>query len=612
MKKIYFFAASMVLGVAAVAQTSQEIAKPVRAAVEVPVQQTGERPTATTANAGDRFTVIWEDDFSNEDNWTFNNTSVPDTDWFITTDPDAPPFAALTPIATPTVDNGYALVDGDSQGDGSEQNANLRMANPVDLTGYDVVNLRFFCVTRNWQSEYTVRVSNDGENWVDFPVLTEITTNTNTDNPQVVVVNISSVAANQETVWVEWNFTASWGWFWAVDDVSIVVPDANDLTISDPRYTDHDPNTDSWCNVEYSSYSTDQVRPLTFKAAVFNAGTDVQTGVRLQVEVTNGIDVDELVLSDSISIAPGETDTLLVGPWTPPATVATYDITYTLIQDQEDANEDDNVDTRSFEITDGVMARDEGSLDAIAALGLDDFWGGPGYCFESDGEIHCIGAAISSTSTIDAFFDFELRAFSATGLDYVANTDLLQVNEELLNDGGGNTFHWGFLEGGPVPVFAGDEYVAMFHTFSGTEQGTIGISGQAPDFSVYIIAEFDTQSCDPCYTNSTYMVRIGMSEEFCEAAVSVGADEIEMVSVEELFPNPTAGATTLQYNLLETANVQVFLFDNNGRVIMNNDYGTQPAGEQRFEYDFSDVAAGMYTFSIKVNDNFVNKKLVIR
>lgn len=614
MKKIYLFAASLLVGTAAMAQSANEIAQPLRGNAGIPVNMQDDRPAQKPVQANNqRFTVIWEDDFSDDNNWTFNNNSSPPTDWFITTDLNAPPFGALTPIQTPTAENGYALVDGDSQGDGSQQDCNLRMANPVDLSDHDFVNLRFYCVTRNWSSTYTVRVSTDGENWTEFPVLEHITTNVNTENPELVVVNITDVAANQETVWVEFNFSASWGWFWAIDDVSLVVPDDNDISIQTPRYSNHDPEADDWCNLPYSTYPESQVRPLTFNAVAFNAGTEEQTGVTLEVNVTGPGGLDVTVSSASTTVPAGETAYLELDPWTPPAVAGTYTITYTILQDQEDANPDDNVATRSFNVSPGEFARDDQSLNAVAGLGLDDFWGGNGFCFDEPGEIWCIGAAISSASDMGAFFDFELRAFSATGLDYVANTDLMEVNADMMNDGGGNNFTYAWLEGQfAVPVFPGDEYVAMFHTFAGNEQATIGISGQSPDFSTYLIAEFDTQSCDPCFTGSTYMVRIGMSEEWCDVNIINSIDEIELVTVEELYPNPTVGFTTLEFSLLETSNVQVFLFDNMGRIVMNKDYGVQPAGEHRFEYDFSNVAAGMYSFSIRANNSYTTKKLVIK
>jgi hypothetical protein len=616
MKKIYLFAASLVIGSAAMAQSGSEIAQPLRGDAGIPVNVQDNRPSQQPVQSNnERFTIIWEDDFSDGfANWTVNNQSSPPTDWFYTTDLNAPPFAALTPIQTPTAANGYALIDGDSQGDGSEQNSNLRMANPIDLSTYDFVNLRFYCVTRNWSSTYTVRVSNDGVNWTSFPVLEHITTNVNTDNPELVVVNITSVAAGQSTVWVEFNFTASWGWFWAIDDVSLVVPDLDNMTIQTPRYSNHNPDADSWCNLPYTVYSEDQVRPLVFNAVGFNAGTETQTGVFLEVNVTGPQGLDVTVSSASTTVPAGETAYFELAPWTPPAVSGTYTITYTIVQDQEDADPSDNVATRTFTVSPGEFARDNGNLNAISNLGLDDFWGGNGFCFDEPGEIWCIGAALSNASDPDAFFQYEIRAFSSTGLDYVTATDLLQVDESVmtLNGAGGNAYTWAMIDGGALPVFENDEYVAMFNTFTGNEQARIGISGQSPDFSTYLIAVFDTQDCNPCFTGSTYMVRIGMSQEWCESVALSVNEVVERVVVEELYPNPTSGFTTLEFNMLETSNVQVFLFDNMGRIVMNKDYGVQPAGEHRFEYDFSNVASGMYSLSIRANNSYTTKKLVIK
>lgn len=110
------------------------------------------------------------------------------------------------------------------------------------------------------------------------------------------------------------------------------------------------------------------------------------------------------------------------------------------------------------------------------------------------------------------------------------------------------------------------------------------------------------------------MVRIGLSEEFCEAVVdeTISIDELENVNIQELYPNPTTGNTTLEYSLLEQSDVQIYVFDLHGRIVMNEDMGTQPVGEYRYAYDFSDQAAGMYTISIKVNGKSINKQLVVK
>ena len=56
--------------------------------------------------------VIWQNDFSNPADWTFqDNGSNPAANWIITTDVNAIPFFSLNPAQHSTASNGYALID---------------------------------------------------------------------------------------------------------------------------------------------------------------------------------------------------------------------------------------------------------------------------------------------------------------------------------------------------------------------------------------------------------------------------------------------------------------------------------------------------------------------
>lgn len=613
MKKIYVLLTTFAVTGAAMAQSGAQNATPLRNSGDIPVSSADRPAQSPVATNNDRFTIIWEDDLSDPSTWEMDNVSAPPVDFVITTDLNAPVepngCPECLPINTPTAANGYAWCDGDGLGTGSIQDAFMRNVTPVNCTDFSAVNLRFYCVTRNWASTYTVNVSGDGGNtWTSYPVLTSLETNTNTANPELVVVNITDVAAGQSEVVVEFNFYAEWGWWWAIDDVSLVVPDENDITLSAPQYASYDPDVDlNWENVEYAAYPISQLRPLEFSVNVTNAGTEDQTGVYLEV-VVSGPDGDETVTTDPIDLPFGTTDTLTIEGYTPPAVTGDYTISYTVHQDQEDVNPDDNIATDTFSVTDGMFARDRGGVFFTANTGNAEFWGGPGYHMISNEDLYCIGAAVAATSVPGTIFNFELR--DGLDIEFLAESEISNISEDMLNEAGESNYTWLDMSGGPIPLLAGEDYVAMFHHYGGDDVASVGIVQEsAPDFTSYVIAEFDGQSCAPCYTASTYMVRIGLSAEFC---LSVGAEEAEMVTMHELYPNPTEGQTTLEYSLLENAEVQIMLFDIQGRVVLNEDKGTQTVGEYRFDYNFSDLATGTYTLSIMVGDKAINKKLVIK
>ncbi|TVR37711.1 MAG: T9SS C-terminal target domain-containing protein [Cryomorphaceae bacterium] len=634
MKKVY-------LGLLGFAMAGSVVAQQPR--TESPAQEYGLREAAPVervekpVQSGQR-DVLWSEDFADGfdgPNGTWTTAGANGDIWEYTTQIQAACWSGGADAAAQmsTRENGFMLFHADDfncinpgppQQFNQDPLAGELISPSIDLSDQPAVLLSFEHWFRHCCSamfEVWVSVSNDGgATWTDYNVTGNTPANDYNEN-NLHSVNISAAAANQSDVLIKfvWNATGSSShYFWAIDDITLEIPPDDDMALEGtPVYSIHDPTEDMWDNLEYSVYDINQVRPLVFSASASNVGATEQTGVFLEVVVSDGAGYETTLTSGSLNMPVGEIATFTLDPYTPPSTPGTYTVTYTINQDQEDANPGNNSATRTFAISDGEFARDGGALSAFVNLGLDEYWGGNGFYFTEAGSIHCIGGALFNDSEIGAFFDFELRAFSATGLDFVANTDLGTVTQSMLNGSGGNNFTYLWIETGAVPVFPGDEYVPMFHHFGGAEPVYVGINGTSPDFSSYVIAEFETQSCAPCYTTSTYMVRIGMSEEFCESMIEEVEEpnsvaSLEKVSIYELFPNPTRGITTVEYSLLDNSRVVMFMFDMNGRIVYSNDLGVVGAGDYRHELNFSNLAAGTYTFSIKVNDKHETKQVMIR
>lgn len=431
---------------------------------------------------------------------------------------------------------------------------------------------------------------------------------------------------------------------WFVDNIRIQEGAPDDVVLSDIQYGKYDLDSEDpedllWDDLEYGIYDLSQVRPLILSANIFNNGANTQSNVQLVVTVSDANGVIETVSSDPATIAPLEEVSFEL-EYTPPAEVGEYTLLYSAIIEGDDAEPENNIGEVTFRIADGEFARDNGDITNLASIILEDgaqAGAGVGYYFTQAGEVHCIGAAIGEGS----YSEIEYSGFIhevATGFPSIANTHSRLVEFSALNgEGDDPVLTWMYtVEFDP---FSGEETIAP-HSVAQDDEWVFSIQwtpeaidGDPEDIGGLFIGEASNTAlsdgasfvwgpatttgtvCAPCGGNvfNSYMIRLGMSEEFCESVfTTVSVDEIENVAVEELFPNPTEGPTTLSYSLLESSEVQIFLFDNNGRIIMNEDLGTQSVGEYRFDYDWSDQAAGMYTLSIHVNDKAVNKKLVIK
>jgi len=94
---------------------------------------------------------------------------------------------------------------------------------------------------------------------------------------------------------------------------------------------------------------------------------------------------------------------------------------------------------------------------------------------------------------------------------------------------------------------------------------------------------------------------------------SVGVEEFTNgVKVGQNMPNPSNGVSTIAYEL-ETANtVALSVYDVTGKLIASQSEGSQSAGTHTISFNGSDLAAGVYYYSLQVGENSTSAmKMVI-
>jgi len=135
-----------------------------------------------------------------------------------------------------TASNGFMFFMSDSTvDDGKAENADLKSP-AIDCSGKSYVFLEFdeeFAT--NGTATGTVFVSTDGTNWNQV----YITTQNSETNPAHTIVDITTYAANQATVYLKFNWQGNWDYFWALDDIKLVVPPANDVSIDNINISDY-------------------------------------------------------------------------------------------------------------------------------------------------------------------------------------------------------------------------------------------------------------------------------------------------------------------------------------------------------------------------------------
>ena len=330
------------------------------------------KPVVSLPTNQEKATTIWSDDMTIMANWTPDNsanTGGQSANWVYTTDPTAFPDAAngvLNPFLAPSAGTGYWYIDSDgnnfADGSGTRIDANLTLANSVDLSAHPNVILQFTSNYRWWQEDRTVSVSGDnGASWTDFNITVTGTggfdngysPEQNTMNPEVIKINVSTAVGGSSQVLVRFNYDDNdfYGWYWAVDEVSFIDQPLDDVQLLS-AYIIGDGNA----GAEYGRTPETQLPSgWVVGATIYNFGANDQAATNVVADFgTFTSNSTGLVESDSTrSIESAETLSLL--------TIGTYTGNYTVSAGTDmmgGAEFGDNTGSRTFEITAGKYSLD--------------------------------------------------------------------------------------------------------------------------------------------------------------------------------------------------------------------------------------------------------------
>jgi C1A family cysteine protease len=126
-------------------------------------------------------------------------------------------FGTTTESTSPSLNGNYAYLNSDNYGSGNSQNADL--ISPVfDLSKYTNVVLSFNHYFQYYSpSKATLSYSvNGGSNWTTIKQWT-----VSSSNPEAFSRNLTSSVAGYSEVLFKWNYTGTYAWYWAIDDISL-------------------------------------------------------------------------------------------------------------------------------------------------------------------------------------------------------------------------------------------------------------------------------------------------------------------------------------------------------------------------------------------------------
>jgi PKD repeat protein len=129
-------------------------------------------------------------------------------------------------VNTASASNGFAILDSDFYGSGNSQNADL-VSPAFNFTDYISVILTFqhYFLSYTGSSGTLSFSTNGGSTWTTLQSWTSTTANPSTYNQ-----DLTAQLAGQANVKLKWNYTGTYGYYWAVDDISITGTGPNQWT----------------------------------------------------------------------------------------------------------------------------------------------------------------------------------------------------------------------------------------------------------------------------------------------------------------------------------------------------------------------------------------------
>jgi hypothetical protein len=536
------------------------------------------------------------------------------------------------PIESPSVANGAAGFNSDRlDNDGEAGNFAMGpcpaphvgdLISPImDCSGYNEVFLKFHQSFRNFQTTPSVSISNDGGMTYDTTIVLNegYFANESTEDLNIQVIDISSVAANSDNVRIKFTFDGNY-YFWIIDDVQLITRPDHDLRLESFFYP---------ASAFAQPASQIAADSFGFSCTIDNLSGQVSNNVTVDVSVVRASNGNE-VYSDAVVLdqLPAGLDTFVVfdNLFAPELSNGDYIIRYSLSADETDYNPTDNVhrDSRGlFRVTSSLF-----SMDAATNNG-----GSTGYRPNGNPD-YIIGNVYRMSPTSMETYQAVQATFQATGgtpglAGKSVNVWFMEVSEDV--DAGFNNFETetdqpltanGSLNllGGETYDFANNDPNFGFFDVNivDFDSGETGVQLK-PGGRYFLVAEYlgDNNLIFHCFDErrsfnfiSTVLYDFGDQTWFLggfgPSVSAVMRMEIELVTdVDEVplnedafqvFPNPTASFVQAQVDFDQPTRATITLADQNGRVLNIDEQ--EGLTNELLNYDVSNYPNGLYILRI--------------
>ena len=513
MKKIYILVFTIVFSINSIAQIASknlmmsEISKSFYQAEYVHTST----PFSLENSVNSLGNVIWESDFTNNLDWTIDNTGTfTNEGWNI----DANMDSWYLPAFSSTSGGSFAeLGNGDPNGNGNWPvgvEYTLTTAAPIniyDSIGSGNATLSFEEFGARFNDLQAIQVSIDGVNFttigdnLDYTVTSEAAGSNPYPNPSLREINLAPyIGSMPNQVWIRFSWTTNFPtqgaepnvWItygWCIDDVKISESPSNKITMEDEviggYWLDYLNYIGAGLNdiigLDYSVSPLSQItnHPYAIEAVFRNEGTSSQT-VELSYDVTG----TAASYGGSNSSVLNAGDSVILGASFTPSVVGQYSIDIWGVADSAGAGITttlSNMETREIEVTDYIYGKDLGEANSTGSWIV----GGPGdlwhlttrYEMYANEQLYSVRAFITDESVVGGKITaiiYEADSTAASGVAFYEESDPYFITSADL----GSWVDIPFFN--PLPLLNGFAYeIGIVGTNHPTDSVFVGTSGES-------------------------------------------------------------------------------------------------------------------------------------
>lgn len=550
--------------------------------------------------------TFWANDFSVPADWEIGAANI-QGQWQIVSTTPSQLNTYVGAMNSTTKANGFGAFNGVQfliNGSVDAQDATLKYMDTLDLTAYPAVKVNFEQRYRAFNSDETwLEFSTDaGATWTGVQFNTDVITN----DPAIQSLesyNVSSIIGGQDSVMMRFRWLSPTGddqfgsgYGWMVDDISLETLPDNDIAIS----------SSYWGSVGLNYYQipTTQVAPIDFSTNVINEGVATQTDVVLNVDINSGAFTGTSALG--VDIAAGQSDSLfLTTPFTPAASVATYNVTWDVSQNETDDVPANNANGNiTFDVTNFIYARDKNAASSTSDNGAYGFEVGNLFDVFTDQEVHSIMVQLHSSTDIGSIIYARIYSIDPGTGDFIEEG--FSNYHEIQSGETGSFLNLPLLF--PVSLVSGNTYLAVVATDGASGAGddiVVSTSGTSePQTSFFYNADNpNSTTATWFYTTGTPMVRMNFEDQ-----TSINENENAFGVV--LTPNPATDKIKVSYDVLNASDVKIVVLDMSGKEMLTVSNDNQTAGIYSSTIETADFASGVYYITVSTANGSTTKKFV--